>query len=80
MTRSTPIIRNHSAQSNAIGSIDPRTLLTVREIAALDNCSEKTVRRAIRTGQLQAIRVGPGGRLIRITQAAHKAYRQAAFV
>ena len=51
------------------------TLLTVREIAALDRCSEKTVRRAIDAGLLKAIRVGPGGRLLRITRAAHAAYR-----
>lgn len=51
-------------------------LLTVRDVAELDNCSEKTVRRAIKFGLLQAIRVGPGGRLLRITHAAHRAYRQ----
>ena len=55
----------------------PRTLLTVKQIAALDNCSEKTVRRAIAGGLLEALRVGPGGRLLRIDPAAHAAYRQA---
>lgn len=55
----------------------PRHLLTVKEVAELDNCSEKTVRRAIASGLLQAIRVGPGGRLLRIDPAAHAAYRQA---
>lgn len=55
----------------------PRTLLTVREVAELDNCSEKTVRRAIAAGQLEALRVGPGGRLLRIDPAAHAAYRAA---
>lgn len=54
----------------------PRVLLTVKDVAVLDNCSEKTVRRAIASGLLQAIRVGPGGRLLRIDPAAHAAYRQ----
>ncbi|NOD49263.1 MULTISPECIES: helix-turn-helix domain-containing protein [Ruegeria] len=55
----------------------PRKLLTVKDVAELDNCSEKTVRRAIAAGLLEVIRVGPGGRLIRIDPAAHAAYRQA---
>ena len=54
-----------------------RTLLTVKEVAELDNCSEKTVRRAIAAGLLEAVRAGPGGRLLRIDPAAHAAYRQA---
>ncbi|WP_170765971.1 helix-turn-helix domain-containing protein [Ruegeria lacuscaerulensis] len=56
-----------------------RKLLTVKDVAELDNCSEKTVRRAIAAGLLEVIRVGPGGRLIRIDPAAHAAYRQAQF-
>ena len=55
----------------------PRTLLTVKQVAELDNCSEKTVRRAISAGLLEALRVGPGGRLLRVDPAAHAAYRQA---
>ena len=55
----------------------PRTLLTVRQVAELDNCSEKTVRRAIASGLLEALRIGPGERLLRIDPAAHAAYRQA---
>ena len=55
----------------------PDTLLTVADIARLDGVSEKTVRRAIAAGLLNAIRIGPGGRLIRITPAAHAAYRNA---
>lgn len=55
----------------------PRQLMTVKEVAALDGCSEKTVRRAIAVGLLEAIRVGPGGRLLRIDPAAHAAYRAA---
>ena len=52
-------------------------LMTVREVAELDNCSEKTVRRAIAAGLLDVVRVGPGGRLVRIDPAAHRAYRRA---
>ncbi len=52
------------------------TLLTVREVAELDRCSEKTVRRAIDAGLLDALRVGPGGRMLRIDPAAHALYRQ----
>lgn len=52
-------------------------LLTVKQVAELDNCSEKTVRRAISAGLLDAARVGPGGRLVRIEPAAHRAYRRA---
>jgi hypothetical protein len=47
----------------------------VKDVAELDNCSEKTVRRAISAGLLEVIRVGPGGRLLRIDPAAHAAYR-----
>lgn len=53
----------------------PRALLTVKQVAELDNCSEKTVRRAIAAGLLEVVRVGPGGRLLRIDPAAHAAYR-----
>jgi excisionase family DNA binding protein len=53
----------------------PPTLLTVKQVAEFDQCSEKTVRRAIKDGLLQVLRVGPGGRLIRIDPAAHRAYR-----
>ena len=52
-------------------------LLTVQDVAALDRCSEKTVRRAIDAGLLQALRVGPGARLLRVTKDAHAAYRKA---
>jgi excisionase family DNA binding protein len=54
-----------------------RTLLTVKDVAQLDSCSEKTVRRAITAGLLEVVRVGPGRRLLRIDPAAHAAYRQA---
>lgn len=52
-------------------------LLTVKQVAELDNCSEKTIRRAIAAGLLEAVRIGPGGRLLRIHPAAHAAYRVA---
>jgi len=56
--------------------IEPnRHLMTVKDVALLDNCSEKTVRRAIDAGLLEVMRVGPGGRLIRIDPRAHNAYR-----
>lgn len=51
-------------------------LMSVREVAELDGCSEKTVRRAIAAGLLDVVRVGPGGRLIRIEPSAHRAYRR----
>lgn len=52
-----------------------RQLMTVKDVAILDQCSEKTVRRAIDAGLLEVVRIGPGGRLIRIDPAAHAAYR-----
>lgn len=51
--------------------------LTVRDVAELDRCSEKTVRRAIAGGMLEASRIGPGQRLLRITREAHARYRRA---
>ena len=57
--------------------VSPEQLLTVTQVAELDNCSEKTVRRAIDAGLLDVVRLGPGGRLVRIEPAAHRAYRQA---
>ena len=56
---------------------DGARLLTVKEVAARDHCSEKTVRRAIAAGLLEAVRIGPGGRLLRIDPADHAAYRRA---
>lgn len=53
-----------------------RELMTVREVSELDSCSEKTVRRAIAAGLLEVVRIGPGGRLLRIDPAAHALYRQ----
>lgn len=53
----------------------PEPLMTIREVAVLDHCSEKTVRRAIEAGLLEAVRLGPGGRLLRISRRVHEAYR-----
>lgn len=55
---------------------ESRELLTVAEVAELDRCSEKTIRRVIAAGLLEAMRIGPGGRLIRISRKAHETYRQ----
>ncbi|MDD9707770.1 helix-turn-helix domain-containing protein [Seohaeicola sp. SP36] len=68
-------LKQNTPMESMIGK-DDRQLLTVRQIAALDSCSEKTVYRAIKAGLLPVVRVGPGGKLIRITKAAHMAYRQ----
>ena len=57
--------------------MSPEPLLTVKQVAALDGCSERTVRRAIAAGLLEVVRIGPGGRLVRIEPAAHRAYRRA---
>lgn len=65
------------AQSPLKKTEQPRHLLTVKEVAELDSCSEKTVRRAIAAGLLEAVRVGPSGRLHRVDPAAHAAYREA---
>lgn len=51
-------------------------MLTVKEVAELDRCSEKTVRRAIDDELLEAMRIGPGKRLLRITREAHARYRR----
>ncbi len=50
-------------------------LLTVKDVAIRDRCSEKTVRRAIDAGLLQVLRIGPSGRAIRISHEAHALYR-----
>ena len=55
---------------------DPEALFTVKQIAEHDGCSERTVHRAIKAGLLKALRIGPGGRLLRIRRADHEAYRR----
>ncbi len=52
-------------------------LMTVKEVAECDRCSEKTVRRAISAGLLNAVRIGPGSRLLRVRPSDHAAYRHA---
>lgn len=52
-------------------------LLTVADVARLDNVCEKTIRRAIDAELLEVVRVGPTRRGIRIDPAAHAAYRRA---
>jgi len=47
----------------------PGDLLTVAEVAELVHCSEPTVRRRIRAGELAAVRIGDG-RAIRVHRAA----------
>jgi excisionase family DNA binding protein len=47
----------------------PGDLLTVAEVAKLVRCSEPTVRRRIRAGELAAVRIGDG-RAIRVSRAA----------
>jgi excisionase family DNA binding protein len=56
---------------------DEERILTVKEVAELDRCSEKTVRRAINDGLMDAMRIGPGKRLLRITREALAKYRGA---
>jgi excisionase family DNA binding protein len=55
---------------------DAERMLTVKEVAELDRCSEKTVRRAIADKLLEATRIGPGQRLLRITREALAQYRR----
>jgi hypothetical protein len=55
----------------------PEVLYTLADVARLDRCSVRTLRRAIDAGLLEVIRIGPAGRLIRVTPQAHAAYRQA---
>ena len=50
-------------------------LLTLADLAALEQVSLKTMRRAAAAGLLQVVRVGPSGRLVRVTPAAYRAYR-----
>jgi excisionase family DNA binding protein len=64
-------------QNNSKKTDEPRHLMTVKKVAELDDCSEKTVRRAIAAGLLEVVRVGPGKRALRIDPAAHAAYRAA---
>lgn len=63
------------AKATTRSGSSPARLLSVKDVAELDGTSEKTVRRAIEAGLLEALRVGPGARLIRIHPDAHALYR-----
>jgi excisionase family DNA binding protein len=51
-----------------------REYLTVAEVAAELACSEPTVRRRIREGELPAVRLGPPGSGLRIPRAVLTAW------
>lgn len=78
MTTSTPSPKRLLRKSalKALPCAEQDALLTVQDVAELDRVSVKTVRRAIARGDLPVLRIGLGGRMIRITRAAHLAYRQ----
>lgn len=78
MPKYPPNKRKPLTTSDTSNGGDSRQLMTVRQVATLDSCSEKTVYRAIKAGLLPVVRIGPGGKLIRITKAGHMAYRQMA--
>lgn len=68
-------MKKHDKTSRKAEANTHEVLLTVRDVAALDSCSEKTVRRAIDEGLLKFVRIGPGRRSIRIKPDDHAAYR-----
>ena len=51
-----------------------RQYLTVAEVAAELACSEPTVRRRIRAGEIPAVRLGPRGSGVRIPRRALEAW------
>lgn len=75
MPKHTHNKRQPIGTSDTLNGGDSRQLMTVQQVATLDGTSEKTVRRAIKAGLLTVIRVGPSGKLIRITKSSHMAYR-----
>jgi len=48
--------------------------LTVSEVAAMLTCSEPTVRRRIRAGDLPAVQLGGAGSAVRVPRAALEAW------
>ena len=56
----------------SVGKVERR--LTMQDVAVRDQCSVKSVRRAIKLGLLEATRIGPSGRSIRITEDAYARY------
>jgi excisionase family DNA binding protein len=53
----TDVMESHSA---------PITLLTLDQVAQSLAISKATVRRLVDTGELPTVRIGPGGRLVRV--------------
>lgn len=51
---------------------DLKPLLTIKQVAALENTSERTIRRWIVSGELPAIRTG---RMVRVCPDALRAFR-----
>lgn len=49
-------------------------LLRVDDVAERLQCSTKSVRRSISNGDLEAVRIGPAGRSIRVTEQAFAVY------
>ena len=67
---------NHNHKTSRKAEADKtEVLLSIPDVALLDGCSQKTVRRAIANGLLKTIRIGPGRRSIRIYPDDHAAYR-----
>jgi excisionase family DNA binding protein len=52
----------------------PQELLTISETAELLRCSEESIRRKVRSGELPAVQLGPPGSAIRIPRAALEAW------
>ena len=66
-------IPNHRPfQRPTVGKTGRR--LTMQDVATRDQCSVKSVRRAIEAGLLEATRIGPTGRSIRISEDAYARY------
>jgi excisionase family DNA binding protein len=51
-----------------------KKLYTISEISRSCKISERTVRREIASGALKAVYLGPGGRLVRVTDSAYQRY------
>ena len=56
---------------------DAGQFYTVRQMAEREKVSEKTIRRAIKAGDLKVHRFGPSGRLVRISPEDRRAYEAA---
>jgi excisionase family DNA binding protein len=55
-------------------SADSGAYLTVAEVAAELHCSEPTVRRRIRDGELPAVQLGGRGSAVRVPRAGFQAW------